>query len=135
MELNPYFPTFPWILVILFPCNFYYKFSFSLHFLIQKKKKKFTKTTLEMEFAWGTNCDEMLFVMRKKKIKTPEVGRYLTRLSYRPYKGRRGVSLSYFRFPVQLLEIKLAVLRNCDLRMQNIKEGRDIVMPWLLCYF
>jgi hypothetical protein len=35
---------------------------------MQKKNKiKFTKTTLEMEFDWGTNCNEMLFVMGEKK--------------------------------------------------------------------
>jgi hypothetical protein len=33
-----------------------------------------------MEFDWGTNCDEMLR-NEKNKYQTPEVGRYLTRLS------------------------------------------------------
>jgi hypothetical protein len=35
---------------------------------------------------------------------TSQISRYLIRLSERPYQGRWGVSLSYFRFLVKILE-------------------------------
>jgi hypothetical protein len=42
--------------------------------------------------------------MRENKYRTSQISRDLIRLSERPYQGRWGVSLSYFRFLVKILE-------------------------------
>ncbi len=99
--------TFPPQFSLYMPPSFLFFFVTSPY--APKKINKIHKNNFVNGFDWGTNYEKLRSSQleggeEKKKYLTSQLSRDLTRLSKRPYQGRGGVSLSYFRFLVKILE-------------------------------